>query len=171
MARVLLRPPRAGDREEWIALVRESRRLHHPWVSPPADARRFAEWLARTRRPDFRSFLVCQRTDGAIVGCVNLSQIFYGGFRSAYLGYWVGAPYARQGYMREGMRLVLRAAFAGLRLHRLEANIQPENQASIALVRGSGFRKEGFSPRYLKIGGRWRDHERWAITVEDWRRR
>jgi len=71
--------------------------------------------------------------------------------------------------MTEGLQLVLRHAFRRLKLHRLEANIQPANTASIRLVRSLGFRKEGFSPRYLKIGGRWRDHERWALLVEDWR--
>jgi ribosomal-protein-alanine N-acetyltransferase len=71
--------------------------------------------------------------------------------------------------MREGIELVLHDAFAVLRLHRIEANIQPGNHASIALARGAGFSREGFSPRYLKIGGRWRDHERWAILAEDWR--
>ncbi len=92
-----------------------------------------------------------------------------GAFRSAYLGYYIGAPYARQGYMSEGIRLILQYAFKQLKLHRLEANIQPENLASIALVKRSGFVKEGYSRRYLKIGGRWRDHERWAILYEDWR--
>jgi ribosomal-protein-alanine N-acetyltransferase len=69
--------------------------------------------------------------------------------------------------MREGLELVLRHGFETIRLHRLEANIQPENTRSIALVRSAGFRLEGLSLRYLKIGGRWRDHERWAITTED----
>ncbi len=73
--------------------------------------------------------------------------------------------------MREGLDLMLRHAFRGQRLHRVEANIQPGNQPSRGLVEGAGFRLEGFSPRYLKIGGRWRDHERWALTVEDWQSR
>jgi ribosomal-protein-alanine N-acetyltransferase len=99
---------------------------------------------------------------------VNLNEIVRGAFRSAYLGYYSFTPHAGHGYMAEGLRLVLRHAFRGLGLHRLEANIQPGNRASRALVRGLGFRREGFSPRYLKIGGRWRDHERWAIVREAW---
>ena len=73
--------------------------------------------------------------------------------------------------MTEGMDLVLRHAFVVLRLHRLEANIQPGNAASTALARRCGFEREGFSARYLKVGGRWRDHERWAIWAERWRQR
>jgi [ribosomal protein S5]-alanine N-acetyltransferase len=88
-----------------------------------------------------------------------------------YLGYWVGAPFEGQGYMREGLALALRRAFGALKLHRVEANIQPENARSIALVKRAGFRREGYSERYLKIAGRWRDHERWAMTVEDYRMR
>jgi len=103
-----------------------------------------------------------------VIGEINLSQIVRGIFLSAYLDYQVGAPYARQGYMGEALRLALRHAFTTLGLHRLEANIQPENTASIALVRKIGFTQEGCSRRYLKIGGRWRDHERWAILREDW---
>jgi ribosomal-protein-alanine N-acetyltransferase len=169
--RVIVRAPRAADRGEFLALVHKSRRLHRRWAAPPADARSFARYLARTRRDDFVGLLVCRQGDGATVGCCNLSQIFYGPFRNAYLGYWIGAGYEGQGYMTEAMALVLRVAFVELGLHRLEANIQPENERSLALVRRCGFRHEGFSPRYLKIGGRWRDHERWAITVEDWRAR
>jgi ribosomal-protein-alanine N-acetyltransferase len=115
------------------------------------------------------SFLVCLRSTNEIAGIVSLSEIVRGNFRSAYLGYYAFTPHARSGYMTEGLGLVVTRAFRRLGLHRLEANIQPGNRASIALVRRLGFRKEGLSPRYLKIGGRWRDHERWAILAEEWR--
>ena len=104
------------------------------------------------------------------MGSIALSQIFLGGFRSAYLGYQIGEEFSRQGYMTEALQLMLRHVFVKLKLHRLEANIQPENAASIALVKRAGFVKEGYSRRYLKICGRWRDHERWAILSEDWRK-
>jgi len=95
----------------------------------------------------------------------NLSNIVRGLFQSGYLGYYAFAGYERRGYMTQGLEAVVRHAFKTLKLHRLEANIQPGNVASIALVRACGFEKEGYSPRYLKIGGRWRDHERWAIRA------
>jgi ribosomal-protein-alanine N-acetyltransferase len=139
------------------------------WVSPPADAERFAAYLRRSQESTFEALLLVRREDRALLGAVNLSEIVRGVFLSAYLGYWIGAPYARQGYMREGLGLALDHAVKTLRLHRLEANIQPANTASKRLVESLGFRREGFSPRYLKIGGRWRDHERWAILKEDWR--
>lgn len=110
-----------------------------------------------------------RRADDAILGAVEVSQIVLGAFRSAYLGYQLGAPYVRQGYMSEALALVLAYGFGPLGLHRLEANVRPENAASIALVRRLGFTREGYSRRYLKVGGRWRDHERWAILAEDWR--
>ena len=117
------------------------------------------------------SLLVCRRADGAIVGAYNLSHIVYGPLCSAYLGYYAFEPFTDQGYMRDGIRLLLRHAFRTLGLHRVEANIQPGNDASIALVRSAGFQREGYSPRYLKIAGRWRDHERWAILAEELARR
>lgn len=167
--RVFLRVPERADRDEFISLMRASRAFHRPWATAPSDDDRFATYLADSRRPDFEAMLLCRYGDLAILGFFNLSQISRGSLQSAYLGYAVGKPYAGHGYMREGIQLVLRHAFADLRLHRIEANIQPENHASIALARGAGFHREGFSPRYLKIAGRWRDHERWAILADDWR--
>ena len=169
--RVVLRAPRPGDRDEVLRLNRASRRLYRGLVMPAVTAAQWRAYLARRRRPDSPGFLICRREDGAIVGGININEIVRGAFRSGYLGYQIGAPYARRGYMTEALDLTLRLAFGPLRLHRVEANIQPGNRPSIALVRRAGFRREGFSPRYLKIGGRWRDHERWALTVEDWRRR
>jgi ribosomal-protein-alanine N-acetyltransferase len=169
--RVYLRPPVRADQGEFVSLMKASRSFHRPWASAPTDDDRFAAYLADARRPDFEAMLVCRQQDRAILGFFNLSQITRGYLQSAYLGYAVGKAYARQGYMREGLDLVLRHAFLTLRLHRIEANIQPGNHASLALAQGAGFRREGFSPRYLKIGGRWRDHERWAILVDDWRTR
>ena len=169
--RVFLRTPERTDRDEFISLMRASRGFHRPWATAPADDERFSTYLVDSRRPDFEAMLVCRYSDLAILGFFNLSQISRGSLQSAYLGYAVGKPYAGRGYMRDGIQLVLRHAFLTLRLHRIEANIQPGNRASIALARGAGFRREGFSPRYLKIGGRWRDHERWAILADEWRRR
>lgn len=171
VGRVYLRNPENADRAEFIALMRASRSFHRPWATAPTDDEAFDAYLADSRRPDFEAMLVCRREDRSILGFFNLSHITRGSLQSAYLGYAVGSVYAHHGYMREGIELVLRDAFLTLRLHRIEANIQPGNHASIALARGAGFSREGFSPRYLKIGGRWRDHERWAILAEDWRNR
>jgi [ribosomal protein S5]-alanine N-acetyltransferase len=169
--RVYLRAPSAADRDEFLGLMRASRAFHRPWATAPTDDERFDAYLADSRRPDFEAMLVCRHEDHAIVGFFNLSQIVRRSLQSAYLGYAAGRPFAGQGYMREAIQLVVRHAFLDLRLHRIEANIQPGNHASIALARGAGFQREGFSPRYLKIGGRWRDHERWALLVDDWRTR
>jgi ribosomal-protein-alanine N-acetyltransferase len=169
--RVYLRRPAPGDEEEFVSLMRASRSFHRPWASAPTDHERFAAYLVDARRDDFEAMLVCRHEDDAILGFFNLSQIVRRYLQSAYLGYAIGKPFAGYGYMREGMELVLRHAFLTLRLHRIEANIQPGNHASIALALGAGFSREGFSPRYLKIGGRWRDHERWAILAEQWRAR
>ena len=169
--RVLLRPPTARDEREFLAFVRENRRLHRPWVHPPATPPKFREYLKRCRREDFAGFVVRRREDDALVGVFNLSQIFRGGFQNAYLGYYGSARLGRAGYMSEGLSHLMKHAFHIMKLHRVEANVQPGNSASIALLRRAGFRKEGFSPRYLRVGGRWRDHERWAVTREDLDRR
>jgi [ribosomal protein S5]-alanine N-acetyltransferase len=111
-------------------------------------------------------FLVRLKGTRELVGMVNVSEIVRGALRSAYLGYCAFAPHQRQGLMCEGLRLAIARCFGPLRLHRIEANIQPRNKASRSLVRKLGFRREGYSPRYLKIRGRWRDHERWALLAD-----
>lgn len=156
-----------GDRDEFLALVRDSRSLHHPWAYPPERGDQFDELVARARREDVVTLLGCRDEDGAIFGVFTVSQIVRGAFQSAYLGYYGHAEHAGRGYMRAALELVLDHTFGPLALHRIEANIQPGNEPSVRLARGAGFRLEGFSPRYLLIGGRWRDHERYAITAED----
>jgi ribosomal-protein-alanine N-acetyltransferase len=165
--RVALRAPTPEDRDEFLVRVRASRGLHHPWVQPPTDEDAFSAFLRGTEQDRNERHLVIVRADHAIAGMFGLSQIFFGPLCSAYLSYYAFEPYAGQGYMTEGLDLVLQHAFGPLGLHRLEANIQPQNTASIALARRAGFRLEGFSPRYLKIDGRWRDHERWAILADE----
>jgi [ribosomal protein S5]-alanine N-acetyltransferase len=165
--RVAIRAVHATDQDEYLERVRASRSLHRPWAYLADRADAFQELLIRAAAPTEAVFLVCREEDGAIAGVATLSQIFGGNFRNAYLGYSAFVPFAGHGYMTEGLRLVLREAFGPLGLHRVEANIQPDNERSIALAERVGFRREGFSPRYLKIGGRWRDHVRYAILAEE----
>jgi ribosomal-protein-alanine N-acetyltransferase len=155
--------------DEFVALNKASIKLHRGLVSPPTNPNEFTLFLKRSRRADCACFLICRVADCQIIGSINLSQIFLGGFRNAYLGYYVGSQHAGQGHMTEAIQLMLEYAFTQVKLHRLEANIQPDNAASVALIKRAGFIREGYSRRYLKICGRWRDHERWAILAEDWK--
>jgi len=165
---VFLRSPTSKDRAEFIGLNRASKRFHRGLVSPPTTPEHFAEFLERSDKEESVSVFICLLADCSIIGAISLSQIFRKVFQSAYLGYFIGARFANHGYMTEALELLLKYAFGQLKLHRLEANIQPGNAASIALVKRAGFKKEGYSRAYLKISGRWRDHERWAILAEDW---
>jgi ribosomal-protein-alanine N-acetyltransferase len=164
-SKILLRPPARSDESEFLAAVRKSRALHHPWTSPPNSSAKFKAYVEGLISPTAYGFLVCRKDSRDIVGVVNITNIVLGAFRSGYLGYYAFAGHERQGFMREGLQAVTRQAFQVLKLHRLEANIQPTNIASIALVTSCGFSQEGYSPRYLKIGGRWRDHERWTLIA------
>ena len=176
--RHLAEGPRVGirhfshaDAAEFTARARQSKDLHHPWLFPPVDTRAYAAYADRLiDDPTRAGFLVCEREDagaaGGIVGFININNIVTGAFRCGALGYGAFAHAAGRGLMGEGLDLVLRQAFGPLGLHRLEANVQPDNKASIALVRRAGFRLEGFSPDFLLIDGAWRDHERWALTQE-----
>lgn len=167
---VRLESPSTGHAAAFVEAVRASRSLHAPWVSPPDTTAAFEAYASGLAGDDARvGFLVVDRSSGALVGGANASCIVRGPFNSCFLGYQAFAPLAGRGLMRAGLALVLDALFDEHGLHRVEANIQPGNERSIALVKGLGFRFEGFSPRYLKIRGRWRDHERYALVAEQWR--
>jgi [ribosomal protein S5]-alanine N-acetyltransferase len=164
---VEVRPVTRSDAAELIRANVESRDYHAPWVQPFTDAEGFEDWFGGLAMGASVSLLARDALSGGIVGVFNLSQIFMKGFRNAYLGYYGMVGFARRGLMTEALRLTIRYTFDEMGLHRLEANIQPANLASIALARRVGFRKEGYSPRYLQINGVWCDHERWALLVDD----
>jgi ribosomal-protein-alanine N-acetyltransferase len=168
--KVFLRFPNSADFAEFTALNKASRKFHRNLVNPPTDEKSFTDFLKRGELETDCCFLICRAEDGAIVGSAALSQIFRKAFQNAYLGYYLAEKYTGCGYMTEAVALVLRYAFRELKLHRIEANVQPENAASIAVLQRCGFTREGFSRKYLKIGGRWRDHERFAIIAEDWKK-
>jgi ribosomal-protein-alanine N-acetyltransferase len=144
MVGVEVRPVTRCDAAELIRANAESRAYHAPWVQPFTDAEGFDDWFSGLATDARVSLLARDAFSGGIVGVFNLSQIFMRGFRNAYLGYYGMVGFARRGLMTEALRLTIRYAFDEIGLHRLEANIQPANLASIALVRRVGFRKEGF---------------------------
>ncbi len=166
--RVSIKKPTTEDSPELLSLNFRSKQFHFPWVFLPLTEQECKNYINRCQNDDFEGLLICHLNTNRIVGVVNFSQIFYNAFQNAYLSYYVDVDFAGQGLMSEGVRLAIDHAFYTLKLHRLEANIQPENTKSINLVRKLGFTKEGYSQRYLKINGEWRDHERWALTVENW---
>lgn len=167
MTKVFIRELKIGDKEAFISAMQISKSLHDSWVNPPTTADAFDEYFQRYQQSNQKSFLVCDEKQN-IVGVFNISEIVRGHFQSAYLGFYVVASFAGQGYMSAGLKLVLAKIFNDLKLHRIEANIQPENLKSIQLVKTNGFRYEGFSPRYLRINNKWRGHEHWAMTYEDY---
>ena len=167
MNRILLKRVARSDAADLIAANRASRSHHLPWVDSFIDQAGFDQWFARCLTGPNVGLVARERASGAVVGVVNLNEIVGGVFQSAYLAYYGMADFSRKGLMTDALRAAIDVAFGELGLHRLEANIQPGNHASIALVRRLGFRQEGFSPRYLRIGGEWRDHERWALLADD----
>jgi [ribosomal protein S5]-alanine N-acetyltransferase len=169
VSRVVIRPVQASDAVELVAANLASIGLHEPWVSPCRDQASFLGYLARCDGDRSFGFIARERESGRIVGVVNVSEIVRGFFQSAYMGYYGMAGMNGRGLMGDAVRLTVTHAFHGLGLHRLEANIQPGNEPSRALAKRLGFRQEGYSPRYLKIDGEWRDHERWAVLADEWR--
>jgi ribosomal-protein-alanine N-acetyltransferase len=166
-ARTYLRAVTHADADEYVAAAIASRDLHHPWIEAPQDHAAFAGYVDRiSDNPAKLGMVFCDRDDDRIAGNLNVSNIVRGPFACAAIGYSVFVHAAGRGLMGDALDTVVGYAFGPLRLHRLEANIQPGNARSIALVKRHGFRLEGFSPDFLFINGAWRDHERWAITAE-----
>lgn len=164
--RVFLRFPEPTDLIELQELIRSSKSLHEPWAFLDDSAEAVQRFLAERRGERSEAYLLCESSSDQIAGVFRLSEIVRGPFQNAFLSFYAHTDLQGRGYMTEGLGLVVAHAFTELGLHRLEANIQPENKRSRHLVERCGFRLEGFSPRYLKIGDTWRDHERWAITKE-----
>jgi ribosomal-protein-alanine N-acetyltransferase len=154
--------------EEVFAAVERSRDLHRPWMELPATREGIAELLAAPSALHLRYGV--REPGGALAGSINVNSIIRGAFQNGFIGYCAFTPFAGQGFMREGLRTLVTIAFEQHQLHRLEINMQPENVRSVRLAQAVGFRYEGHSPRYLRIGDAWRDHDRYALTVEEWRR-
>ena len=167
--RVRLERPSPRRERAFLAAVRRSGALHGGFVEAPSTGEEYAEYLRRTRRTTQASFLVVEPGSDELIGVVNINDIVRDSRSSGSLGYYAFEPHAGRGLMLEAVCAVVAYAFRTLRLHRLEASIQPSNSRSIRLVKSLGFTLEGTSRRYLKIRGRWRDHERWALLAEDWR--
>ena len=166
--RVHLERPALRRESDYLDGVRRSRALHRGFVSTGATSEEYRQYLRRTRRSTQESFFVVLSASRALAGVINVNDIVRYSLQCGQLGYYAFEPYAGLGLMREGLALVVCEAFGKLGLHRLEASVQPRNVRSIALLRSLGFSVEGVARRYLKIGGRWLDHERWALLREDW---
>jgi len=167
-----LRRPLADDRAEWVAL-RESSLDHllrwEPRLKVRSESERWESFFRTSDTEDRQRFLICRNEDGRMVGYIGLNGIRYGVLQSCDLGYWIGKAFTRNGYMTEGVLLAVRHAFGHMKLHRVEANIQPHNVASIGVARKAGLRFEGVALRFLQIDGKWCDHQRWAMTSEEWK--
>ncbi len=165
MALISIREITREDEALFLAMTNKSKDFHQPWVNAPLSTDEFLHYVERYQQDNQKSLLIM--LDTHIVGVINISEIVRGAFQSAYLGFYGAIDFAGQGWMSKGLKAVIDYAFNEMKLHRLEANIQPENHASLNLVRRNGFREEGFSLRYLKINDKWCDHLRFAITQED----
>jgi ribosomal-protein-alanine N-acetyltransferase len=168
---VRLERPSARREREFLSAALRSRALHRGYVVPASVPREYRSYLRATRRANQESFFVVDARSGELAGVININDIVRYSELSGRLGYYAFVPHAGNGLMREGLASVIACAFRELGLHRLEANIQPANRRSISLVEGLGFRREGKARRLLKIGNRWRDHDRWALLKEEWRPR
>ncbi|MGD0419773.1 MAG: GNAT family protein [Xanthobacteraceae bacterium] len=163
---VMLRTPQVTDYSDWAALREASREFLAPWeptwpaddLSRSAFRRRIRRYAEDLRTDQGYAFLIIRSADGALVGGLTLANIRRGVAQAGSLGYWMGQPHARHGYMTAAVRAVIPFAFSTLRLHRLEAACIPTNTGSIRLLENTGFVREGYARDYLCINGIWQDH-------------
>jgi len=174
-AGVILRAPHSGDFAEWAALREASRKFLVPWEPTwPSDDlarsafRRRLKRYAEEQRSDLAyAFLIFRTEDNAMVGGLTVANIRRGVAQAGSIGYWIGAPFARKGYMTAALRALMPYGFSTLRLHRLEAACIPNNAASIRLLEKTGFKREGYARDYLCINGVWQDHLLYARLKGD----
>ena len=171
---VTLRTPQMTDHAEWSALREASREFLKPWEPTwPADDLTRSAFRRRIRRysEDLRTdqgyaFLIARNSDGVLVGGLTLANIRRGVAQAASVGYWMGLPFVRRGYMTAAVRAVIPFVFTSLRLHRLEAACIPTNAGSIRLLENTGFLREGYAREYLCINGIWQDHLLYARLAD-----
>lgn len=176
--RVTLRTPQMSDYPAWAELRAASRDFLTPWeplwatdeLSRSSFRRRVRHYLRDLREDMGYALFIFSTADGALVGGLTLCNVRRGVTQACTLGYWTGAPYARQGYMTAAVRAVIPFVFDSLELHRLEAACLPSNTASIKLLERTGFGPEGLARRYLRINGVWQDHLLYALLDSDRRR-
>jgi len=172
---LFLRPPHMGDYPAWAELRARSRSHLVPWepqwsrdeLTRDAFRRRIRHYQRELREDLGYAFFIYRDTDEALLGGLTLSNVRRGVTQAAAVGYWIGLPFARRGYMSSALSTILRFAFDDLNLHRLEAACMPHNAASIRVLENNGFRREGLARRYLKIDGVWQDHLLYAILMDD----
>lgn len=172
---VTLRHAEMSDFPVWAQLREQSRAFLTPWepiwpsddLTRSAFRRRLKRYSEEQQADQSYAFLIFRREDRALLGGITLANVRRGVAQSASVGYWIGAPFARQGYMSDAVRALALHAFDQLRLHRLDAACIPTNAASIALLEKSGFRREGYAREYLCINGAWADHFLYARLRSD----
>ena len=172
---VLLRPPAMTDYGPWAELRARSREHLTPWeptwqrheLTRGAYRRRVRHYQREAREDMGYAFLIFDDTDDQLVGGVTLSNLRRGVTQAAVLGYWLGLPYIKRGYMTRAVQALAGFAFGELLLHRIEAATMPANTASIRVLERNGFRREGFARGLLKINGLWEDHILFALLAED----
>ena len=172
---VVLRVPQMADFAEWAALRESSRQFLTPWepvwptddLSRAAFRRRLKRYTEDQRADQAYAFLIFRAEDDALIGGLTLANMRRGVAQAGSIGYWVGEPFVRRGYMTAAVRALIPFCFETLRLHRLEAACIPDNTASIRLLEKTGFRREGYARQYLCINGVWADHLLYARLKDD----